>query len=774
MFSGNIHSYGLIYDNKFEISRGIIEFTDILEHKATIAYSEKPSEGQVVFSKEHKLVPIWTTDVYSNNVFQEEDQEYLHFIRNLRQEIDKDLVIQENRFETDASPAPGKKPNQVSAHSEREEASAVHSHSEEADPFAKFMLKNTIIENMVLLSNEVFSRDPQNFSVKYITDLTGCRRVRISKKTQSTSDCFMNLQAPVDNGKMSTQQTQSEKKGSDKFDLSVLDQQQRFALFLNDLANPRVLYRFNLEETSQAQGKHASMFFNAGKADQDQSSKDLQRMQSGSRLGLSSDINPIISPSLYVKQVTSIKHFFKNFFLVLTKKTLLSIYDYESKSVFYLYKIQEDKLHPEINVVGNQMFVLKIKKNSMDKEYFKILIFKFCQESMTVTLVNAKTKLISFIKSTVLHYRDNVYLITVKYNFFGLIVYRFPVPDSTVEYDEEGRLLRSGPEHGANEKLMILHKNTISFQDNFTSISVIEKHLNRIEKSKIQCRKNKFDFIECILQFSILDNILVGLKLVGKDETPDSTGKSEADPEDSKSGKLFTNKQENDKHFKEQYTRERQRSKSQAQKNLLNSDSSNSFVILNSIRLIRNQYFTEVVRSFYNYFYKQYLILVYEVHSFVRIYFYFLGTPKSKNQRMHYDFSPKNNGDNADKPHSEQIDFCRLQNQKIYKDLYYRLELKSKKSKFLGLRFSYDLETTEDPLNSNSFSKTKKIVDIIKVVFNTRIETFVFNSQITIKLKKNTLDFDKIYLYAKNYNNMVKGKHLVRKKMINCKQTLWG
>jgi hypothetical protein len=268
---------------------------------------------------------------------------------------------------------------------------------------------------------------------------------------------------------------------------------------------------------------------------------------------------------------------------------------------------------------------------------------------------------------------------------------------------------------------------------------VIEEYLNNIEKTKIKCRKNRFEFVECILQFKTLDNILVGLKLVNRTISEFSFGQT-IKTNDSPSQEMSNFS------LKMNYYDE-----------IFNPNQKNSFIILNSIRLIKNHYSAEVIRSFTNYFYKKFLILIYEVASFVRVYFYYLGVPENKNSKMYYGNSTILKEEQSNTSCKDNINFCESANDKFYMQLYYRLELKLKQSRFLFLRFSYDLENAEEEESNSDLSK-KKIVDIIKVVFDDRIETYVFNNQIKIKLKKATLDFDQIFIYAKNHNNMVKGR----------------
>ena len=84
LFSGNIHSYGLIYNNTFELSKGIITFTDVLEHKETVYYSEFEN-AVMIPKKDQELYPVWLTDIYGNFLYLDDNQRYLDFLKRFEQ-----------------------------------------------------------------------------------------------------------------------------------------------------------------------------------------------------------------------------------------------------------------------------------------------------------------------------------------------------------------------------------------------------------------------------------------------------------------------------------------------------------------------------------------------------------------------------------------------------------------------------------------------------------------------------------------------------------------
>jgi hypothetical protein len=736
MFKGNVHSYGLIYNNKFELSHGIIEFTDILEHQETVHYAPQNQGGVTV--RELSYGPIWLNDVYGNYIYKEMDEEYTDFIESLNMqgefEYSHDYDVLQGMYSD-----PHAKENIRKEYLHKVSTQDMDN-SDTKDP----SWQNRVIRNMILLNNDIFARNPEEFAVLYISDLIGCRRVYVEETNEISSDCLLQQAKPFTRNKAYEKESIPLQEEPMQIDL-----QKKLFLFLSDPLNPRVLYRANSEEIEQL-SKNILDPNHRARMSKMSTSSNAYRSESGAKLGLSSEINPIISPSLYIKQITFITHFYKSFFLVLTKKTLLSIYDYESKSVYYLYKIQEEESYTELYVVGSELFVLKIKKSSNTREYFKILIFKFCEESMSVTLVNSKTRLINYMEANVLFYDDMVYLITVKQSFFGLTIYRFDGSEEMVSYESlTGEKDDYQNNNNQNNKLTTLHKNTVSFKKHFANILVIETYLKKINNSKIKCRKNKFDFIECLIQFPTLDNILIGLKLKNKTHKTKST----EEETDLKRKATFNDQPQNLFYFnKEKSTYKKQRQFDFTKKTV------NQFVVLNSLKLIRNPYPASVITKYTNYFFKKYLILVYEVHSFVRLYFYYLGTPDSPEDQMHSgDCTECKTHTSPDGSFSKIIDFCEKESEDSYKNLYYRLEIEKNKAKFLYLRFSYDLGLKPGSSKEKNLN-AREIVNIVKVVFDSRIETYQFNNNIRIKLKKNTLDFDNISLYAKNHNNVVKGR----------------
>ena len=678
--------------------------------------------------------------MYGNFIYREMDEEYIDFLNSLSvQENPEMRFISFDGFLGNKLSRTKSKSELLSSISAKDQVN-MNTANEEKD--------RSIVSNMILLSNDIFLRNPDKFKVQIISDLIGCQRVYIDQTGDYSSDCLHNVQ--------SSYMRKKTKKNGELSQNNNLGIKNKLKTFLSDPLNPRVLYRSNAEEIDQMKSEAFNSIMGAEKFSKMTSTTSAYRKESGAKLGLSSEINPIISPSLYIKQVTFISHFYRNFFLVLTKKTLLSVYDVESGAVFYLFKIQEEESYTELYVVGSEIFVLKIKKNSNNREYFKILIFKFCEESMTVTLVNSKTRLINFLEANVLFYENMVYLVTLKQSFFGLTIYRFHVSDDAVSYDA---LIKSREQPEAqedlNNQLMTLHKNMISFKNHFTNILVIETYLKKIQRSKIKCRKNKFSFIECLIQFPALDNILVGLKL----KTSLNSTKKRAKTQETQN--LTKDQLEVLMNLKAPFAPATEIFESESDSTTENDikydfskKSANEFIILNSLKLIRNKYRPEVVTKFTNYFYKKYLILVYEVHSFVRLYFYFLGSPESPDQQMHQQNCLGSCVDSNSEAFTEIINFCDKGSGESYISLYYRLEIEKNRARFLYLRFSYDLVADSSALHSEN----KEIANVVKVVFDSRIESYHFNSKIQIKMKKDTLDFDHISLYAKNHNTVVNGR----------------
>ena len=89
------------------------------------------------------------------------------------------------------------------------------------------------------------------------------------------------------------------------------------------------------------------------------------------------------------------------------------------------------------------------------------------------------------------------------------------------------------------------------------------------------------------------------------------------------------------------------------------------------------------------------------------------------------------------------------------------MEIKLKGSDFLFLRFGYDVLSLNQKEIFFDNVQHLKVVDIIKVVFVDRIETFQFNEEVQITFKKKILDFDQIYFYAKNHKFTSKGGGLL-------------
>jgi hypothetical protein len=505
--------------------------------------------------------------------------------------------------------------------------------------------------------------------------------------------------------------------------------------------NRLILYQFNSEQIRESK---KNMKEQVDEMKIKEFKDKNKRNQSAKDLGLSSSINPIVSPSLYTKQVTLIKHFYKDFFLVLTKKTLLSIYDLRNKAVYYLFKIQESEAIPSIKVVGTEFFTVMIKNNSNDDQFFKILIFRFFEESMTIQLINRQTRLIQFIQGNLIVFKSCIYLITIKLNFFGIIIYKFPLNDwrqrkSIQEVDDLN-----------DHNQMFLNKNVISLDKKFTSLLIIENYISNFKNIKIKCRKSSSILIDCILQSDNLDNLLVSLALV---EKPPLVKSSFAKVN------LFGNtmdtcplKSNLDDLTPQGLVLDITRLSLINMFKMHKEEREIIFIKMLSLKLIKNEYSSGLVKSFSNYFYKKYLILVYQIDTILRIYFYYLDIPK-----MSEIMDEKTSQYKIDE---RLINFCAPNVHKLYKNLFYRIELKMKKSRFLYLRFGYDFENINRTQQNDKKDPDIFVQDIIQVIFDNRIENYIFSGNLKIILKKNILDFREFSLFAKNHNQVVYGKFL--------------
>ena len=742
LFQGDVHSYGLIYNNNFELSREIITFTDILEHKETIFYLEDGTK-ELIGKKEHPHQPTWLTDTYGEFVYMDENQAYLQFLERFiyqnQDHPDKAGIFEELR----RSISNFKSRSTINSKDKKRFIESLMGQQSKHGTSKNVSLSRWITSQMILLDKDIFLKNSA-FAVNFIVNLTDCQREKNMASSKIFSTCFPNSQKVFNQFKVEI----SDNPGHPQNLSSMILRNFLYEEPENEF-NPLILYRFNLEQIKGKEAAHETVAVNS------KSSKMHQQVRAGRSakdLGISSSINPIVSPSLFIKQVTQIRHFYGDLFLVITKKTLLSIYDLKNKAVYYLFRIQETNLSAKIHVVGREFFAVLIKANASDDEFFKVLIFQFYEESMSIKLVNRKSRLIQFVQADLMAFPDCIYLITLKLNFFGLIVYKFPL-----NIRESGNSIQE-VEVLTNHNQMWLNKNVISIDSRFSNLIIVENYISQIKNFKIKCRKNIFRVINCVLQSNHLDNLLVTLRLAHSN-FPKS--KRERFLEGNQPKQFFKPVESALTEKLKSSIKENMAQKIQKMFKLKKKQRETTYVNMEELKLIRNEYAPGLVQMFTTYFYKQFLILVYQVDSLLRIYFYNLSIPNS--QPLRSGSTSKSSSDEKAVPESTGVNYCASNIQKKYKSMFYRVEVKMKKSKFLYLRFGYDLESRSIRNLGSEKEREVRVQDIVKVVFDNRIEHYVLNGNLKVTLKKKILDFDQISVFAKNHNRVANGRGSVNR-----------
>lgn len=728
LFSGNIYNYGLTYDNNFELSRDIILFTNIVEHQNSIYYSQF-NFPEVTTKKDQVSQPVWLLDSYKHFEYQDDTARYVKYLKNIGDYFEGEknhLKILKKLELTILKNGKISQSNMKKKDLLERKHSNVKFNKKEDD----VSLNQLVMDQMHVLDKDIFIKNKSDFKVKYIVDFTNCSRVKSSDLIFSSC---------LNNSEQIYQNLENIKSSRSKLPSLIIQD-----FLSSDQENgDLILYRddkqsFGQESLRKKNKKQFNSKFNTNK------------IKYAMDLGLSSSVNPVVSPSLYIKQVTLIKHFTRSFFLVITKKSLLSIYDIKTKAVFYLFKIYEKNFIPEIEIVGDNLFAIRIKQNPNEAEFFKILIFQFYEESMSCRLINKNTRLINYVDGDIFSFEGFVYFVTLSMDSFKMTVYKFP-------RDIEKEELRSRDIKDLSEfNQTWLNKNHIDLASKFANAAVLENYIHNLKSLKIKCRKNKFQFVECVIQSNYLDNILLTMKIVQINSIKEQLSK---DRILSKSQK----KCEKPKSLFEQLTNDnRDIIRHTFSEHLFSFfklkklESNNIFIKMSSFQLIRNEYIPGIVQVYENYFYKRFLILVYQVDSFLRIYFYYLGLPSSANDLYHMnDIQIQKNMEN------KKIEFCSAQKKYHFKPLYYRMELKTTKSKFLGLKFGYFFrETAQEEVLLSSNQKIW-VDDLISVVFDNRIENYNFNEYLSLTIKKKVLDFEEVSIFAKNHKATIKGRKLI-------------
>ena len=487
------------------------------------------------------------------------------------------------------------------------------------------------------------------------------------------------------------------------------------------------------------------------------------------------------SPTVIAKQISLIRHLAGDVFVVLTNKSVLSLYDKERRMFFYVHEIKEQQFHARIVVYSQKLFCVELKRSVDDSEYFKILIFNFSQQSMTVRLVNRQMQLVKYISKDVVFNSEYLYLLALKTNFLGIVVFRFKLRN------KEGDLeLGISKEHLKTER-----KQIVFLEEHFPSAMAIKSYQRKLKSARIGCKSNDRKVIACAIQFASLDSLFMQFLLF----EPSSRGfrgkSSEAESQArDKSSTLFEteagscsnsverilvkriqkdiSKSNSGAHrirqvrnkFKDKKSKRRPQPDTLKQapgKRVYNQDqmwqldllnSSNNYIVwLSMIRLIKNHHNSKLVNGTRIYFYKNFLVLLYRLKSVIRIFFYnvkqFLDDPLSSQSKV----SAK--------------EFMSFQNGKLrieFVSLFYRLELNILSSTFLDVHFSEDVELVEEKTQFRSVTKSFEVVGIMRVVFNNRVETFRLSPKVKIFLKNRTLDFAKMQLFAQNHLQKKEGK----------------
>ena len=739
-----MHSYGIHYQNSFEKKNQIVAFEDVLHHLETVYYSERrrdPKKGPV------RSVPLWKPNIFKWSEFTD--------ISSIVKKTPLKLPPAQGLFDRNWTFVNhlgfdvyfiGKKGfwEKFEKH------------------FAKTIESGEVTDmaRMTLLNRSVFEENPE-FRIDYIVNNIDCD----NKFFVTSNDyCMVSFAfRDIDNRKSDLGQR------TEYFDRQVQN-------FLGDRLNQRVVYRSVERDRHLLETEGNRLLMSLAKGQEGLTGIPSRRRRRSSRLEQRFSASPVVIG----KQINLIEPMGDDFFVVLTKKTFLGVYDKKNKVFFYVYEIKEDQFHAQISVYNERLFSVELKRSLDDNEYFKIMVFYFEVHSMTVQLVNKQLQMIRYIHKHVMHSDEFLYLFTLKTDFLGVVVFKFNF--HAVAKDEVLGVSRF------NIKREM--KQVVELEDYFENATVIENYRRKLKSAKIGCELNLKTGIMCVVQFESLDNLFLNFKIVkfidirrviDVKETPNQTEKAEnaADPPsaDERQSRLFgrilgkcvpRHKEEPKKekhplakikvikkHKKPRHQRKRQFKKkiegAQGQSRnddlgMLNSIAP-SIVSLRSIKLIKNPNNSKLVSETQIYFYKSFLILVYQLKSVLRLYFYTVKDLHSEDSLL----NPK--------PETlETLDLTSQSKRASFVDLFYRLELNLLKSTFLELQFSEDAQQVDQKTDAQFLLETFEIVGILRVVFNNRIETFKISPKIKIFIKNRKLDFAKLQVFARNHLQTKEGR----------------
>ena len=744
IFKGDIYQYGLLYPNSFDKQRKIIWFEDIVQYLETVYYTVNKNS-----SKESNLIidfqPFWKSKMLINNEKCPIQQITKVTSKKKNIEAQKDDIrifgkhgyllsrIENKKFLFDKI---------IKKKKERKQD----------DRYTK-------IEEMVLLNKNVFQDNP-DFQLNYIINHIDC-----VYSVNGDYNCMkevvirdtLNLMYTVEND-LDYSKNQFENQMNQLYDL------------LQKNNNPRILYKSL--ETSLHNFKETPIF-EPNRAEEDPfGNQNDEKFHPDQKINnQTTNKHFSITPTLFSKQINYIVYYFKEYYIVQSKKKIISIYDKNRNVLFYAYEIKEEYVFSTVTIYNNEYFSVQLKKKSDDKEYFKFLLFKFKEAAMTIRLVNPMMRLIHFVDNEIVINEFEIFVIFLKKNYFGLAIYRFDI----LFFDDA---FVKGKGYSVKKDYGLLQK--IPIHEFFLNPIVIDNFKKKISSAKIGCQIQLSRNIFCVIQYKKLDSIFLLLDVNNieslymqrtmKDMNhKNNTVINKIEKVYNKSrilmqkkyfkkfgGLTKNNGQSRKKRYLNNYLKKLKKiytqQKQELKMNRNKADSSmkqNRHLILKNIKLIKNMNNIKFVHGYQNYFRNETLILLYKVETFIRIYFYKI--PLIEMIRQKYDHESKTYN-------ITPINMCEIKDTKNYIGLFYRVEIPILFSKFLNLSFSYDIEKIGSKESLLSVKDTYKKIHIMKVVFNNRVETYRINEFLKIFAKNRTIQYNEIKIFAKNYFNSINAK----------------
>ena len=697
VFSGDAYHYGVLHANSFELKHGIIVFEDVVQHFETVRYSGPLGS---------KAMPIWP--------HKELHLDAGHTIQKIVRSTAWDTATsqQTDKVEVyDSNGDPVDFADKDSILTEIQSKLAAH----------KQGTGYTGVGSMILLDTQVFQKNPE-FRVDYMLNHVGCPRSFWGRRKLN---CFAG-RFDVPGRADANPPTKHAPEDLDK----------RLADFLRNRRNPRVLYRS--AESDTLLRKHAqSQAATADSVSPNSFSSQIYSSTFDEEPGPQPSVlkQRWASPSLLLKQITVIRHFYGELYIVLTEKRLLAVYDKRRRVVYFVHEVKERFGLAAVSVSSPGVFSVALKKSRDDREFFKLYLFYFERGSGIAHLINKNLLLFKFVCKDLVLVGNRVYVVALKANFLGLVVYRFDMPAAD-----------AGPSQSYRWREP---KTTLSIENFLVNGLTVENYQSNLQFAKLNCHLARDQLAACVAQFEALDSMLVHLKLGSGQRLQEKTEAAkigqQADPKAGKTGQDTGATKHGSSHFKKKLFKMKTNRKITKHKptrtaeakeaqhsdkgvDTLRAKTKVAFAEIWSVHMLRNWNTGKTVSGFEGYFRGELLALVYQVGPFVRIYFYRLSAVKA-----------------LTRPRIEPISACAKDSK--YLSLFFRVEIAALGSRFLRLEFARDIEMTASASGTTTF----EVVRIMKVIFNDRIETYRIDDDVKLYIKKKTLGTCKISLFAKNH-----------------------